>query len=254
MLVKYVHSFNLLKRTYIKKYFILFLEFVLLRSFKKSIPFNFFFLIKLHKLNYNFYVKLISKYMLIKRIKSKDIIEFSKFKIKPKKLEFKRKNFFLEAKIKYKRYLKIFILKFMRAGKKYNIESIFNDIFWSNKSLILFIYLYEALEILKPHINIRILIFQPKGKKRSIKKGKRKKVKKKIIPEKITPRKSLKHSFKWLINSIKINKSERKKAIKEELINISILNKGLAIKWRKNLYKAAAKNRANKHYRWKKVF
>ena len=147
----------------------------------------------------------------------------------------------------------------MRAGKKFIIEKVFFSLLEIKKSIYFFFFLFEALEVLRPSLSVKLFTFKQKGKKKSVKKGKRVKKRVKVIPEKVNYNKSCKISFKWLTTSIienteGFNFSDKKNSIIKELYSIYFFNKGDSIKKKKNLYKLAAKNRSSMHFRWKKSF
>merc|ERR1712137_331662 len=92
----------------------------------------------------------------------------------------------------YKSFFKNFLNKFMRSGKRYLVEKKFDLMLTSNKNSCLFIYLFDSLEYLKPFINIKLFTFKQKGKKKSVKKGKKVKNFIKVVPEQIGHIKSYK--------------------------------------------------------------
>lgn len=151
---------------------------------------------------------------------------------------------------KYKSFFKNFLNKFMRAGKRYLVEKKFNLILTSNKNSDLFIYLFDSLEYLKPYINIKLFTFKQKGKKKSVKKGKRVKKNIKVIPEQIGHIKSYKVALNWLVSSILNSDYSFKKAIIKELVHTSKYKYSQSIKKRNNVYKLASENRSSFHYRW----
>merc|ERR1712216_619879 len=90
----------------------------------------------------------------------------------------------------------------MRAGKYFIVEKLFFNLLETKKSIYFFFFLFEALEVLRPSLSVKLFTFKQKGKKKSVKKGKRVKKRVKVIPEKVSYNKSCKISFKWLTTSI----------------------------------------------------
>lgn len=152
---------------------------------------------------------------------------------------------------KYQKFVKTFLNKFMSAGKKYIIERVFFNILWTNKSSIIFPYLYEAIIVLKPFVSMKIFKYKPRGKKKSVKKGKKKKKDVKIIPENVSDMKSYRMAFRWLVNAILKENKILEVAIVDELKAL-YHKKGKALKLRKSFYKLAAKHRSSIHFRWRK--
>lgn len=156
---------------------------------------------------------------------------------------------------KFKSFFKSFLNKFMSSGSRYSTEKTFNNMIIFNKSYFFFGYLFDSLEYLKPYINIKIFEFKQKGKKKSVKKGKKEKKQVKIIPEQIGLLKSYRVAFKWLVSSILEDTiNSFRGAVVNELINTSRYKTSRSLKKRNNVYKLASENRSFFHYRWLIIF
>jgi hypothetical protein len=128
-----------------------------------------------------------------------------------------KENYFFKTNYKFENVLKTLVTKFIRSGRRYLVERVMNQIFCRNRSFFFFFYLFEVIELLRPVFYLRILIFQRRGKQRSVKKGTKVKKRTKVIPVKINYIKSYKVSFMWLVKSIlKQNKSLNAEVIMKE--------------------------------------
>jgi hypothetical protein len=105
--------------------------------------------------------------------------------------------YFLFKKVVCKKvFFKALLNKFMFAGRFYLVETLFNQFFFKKRSNAFHIFFYEALNILKPFVNIHIYTFKKRGKKRSIRKGKRVVKHTKVLPIKIKSRKAYRMAMK----------------------------------------------------------
>lgn len=165
----------------------------------------------------------------------------------------KYQNFFFKRELKHQEFLRILMNKFMLKGRKYLIEKRFNELLCSNKSYYLYYFLYEAIEILRPCLDLKVYTFKKRGKKRSVKKGTRVVQHVKIIPVEITKVKSYKIAFKWLVKAILTQKSEPFKNSLVKVIKETYYKtyNSSAVLYKKQAYQTAAINRQGSHYRWK---
>ena len=184
---------------------IIFIKYSFIFKYNIFILFNYFKLVYINK----YYGSLIDIYLLSLSNKTNKVLRGELNKIS---------SFLYNKKYKHQKILSVFLNKFMRAGKSFIVEKVFFSLLETKKSVYFFFFLFEALEVLRPSLSVKLFTFKPKGKKKSVKKGKRVKKRVKVIPEKVNYNKSCKISFKWLTTSIienteGYNLSDKKKSI-----------------------------------------